>query len=107
MIKINKLVMLIVLLAPRVSYSADKPNSEILERQWVATGSTGKLEYKTTPKGDRIVDFSYAGYMGGGVAIPNVQVRKEVAPSGGDDSAAIQAAIQEGRRVRVAGKGQS
>ena len=58
--------MLIVLLAPLVSYSADKPNSEILERQWVATGSTGKLEYKTTPKGDRIVDFSYAGYMGGG-----------------------------------------
>jgi hypothetical protein len=50
MIKTNKLVMLIVLLAPLVSYSADKPNSEILERQWVATGSTGKLEYKTTPK---------------------------------------------------------
>ncbi|MBY0328443.1 MAG: glycoside hydrolase family 55 protein, partial [Gemmataceae bacterium] len=95
MIKTNKLVMLIVLLAPLVSYSADKHNSEILERQWVATGSTGKLEYKTTPKGDRIVDFSYAGYMGGGVAIPNVQARKEVAPSGGDDSAAIQAAIAE------------
>ena len=95
MIKTNKLVMLIVLLAPLVSYSADKPNSEILERQWVATGSAGKLEYKTTPKGDRIVDFSYAGYMGGGVAIPNVKVRKEVAPSGGDDSTAIQAAIAE------------
>lgn len=93
---IKNLVMLLVILTPLVSYSQDKTGSGILERQWVATGSTGKLEYKTTPKGDRIVDFSHAGYMGGGVAIPIVKVRKEVAPSGGgDDSPAIQAAVNE------------
>ena len=33
--------------------------------------------------------------MGGGVALPTLPVKKEVAPSGGDDTAAIQAAIGE------------
>jgi hypothetical protein len=41
------------------------------------------------------MDFSHAGYMGGGVALPTLPVKKEVAPSGGDDSATIQAAIDE------------
>jgi hypothetical protein len=53
------------------------------------------LEYKTTPKGDRIVDFSHAGYLGGGIAIPTLPVKKEVAPADGDDTAAILAAILE------------
>jgi hypothetical protein len=54
------------------------------------------LVYKTTPAGDRIMDFSYAGYMGGGVRLPNVPLRKTVHPSGGaDDTATIQAAIDE------------
>lgn len=53
----------------------------------------GKLEYATLPKGDRLLDFSYAGYMGGGVAIPKVAVQQTVKPSGGDDTKAIQDAI--------------
>lgn len=64
--------------------------------QWVYAGPDGKLHYKTTPRGDRIMDFSHAGYMGGGVALPNVPVRRTVRPSGtGDDTAAIQAALDE------------
>ena len=40
------------------------------------------------------MDFSTAGYMGGGVALPDVPVKKTVQPtSGPDDTAAIQAAI--------------
>src|SRR3954465_12803880 len=71
--------------------AADRPNSA-----GVHSGSDGKLVYKTTPAGDRIMDFSYAGYMGGGVRLPNVPLRKTVRPSGGaDDSATIQAAIDE------------
>lgn len=81
-----------LLLVPLAVYSADDIR---LDRQWVAAGTTGKLEYKTTPKGDRIMDFSHAGYMGGGVALPTLPVKKEVVPSGGDDTAAIQAAIGE------------
>ena len=87
------LALITLLLAPLAAYSAD--NTKMLDRQWVALGASGKLEYKTTPKGDRIMDFSHAGYMGGGVALPMLPVKKEVAPSGGDDSDAIQAAIGE------------
>ncbi len=84
-----------LLLAPLAAHSADNANATLLDRQWVAVGANRKLEYKTTPKGDRIMDFSHAGYMGGGVALPTLPVKKEVAPSGGDDTAAIQAAIGE------------
>jgi len=63
--------------------------------QWVYFGSSGKLSYRALDKGDRILDFSYAGYMGGGVALPVAPVKRTVAPSGGDDTAAIQAAIDE------------
>lgn len=65
------------------------------KQQWVSLDATGKLVYRTTPRGDRIVDFSYAGYMGGGVPLPRVPVVRMLKPSGGDDSAAIQQAIDE------------
>ncbi len=43
-----------------------------------------------------IPDFSHAGYMGGGVALPEVPVVITLSPSGGDDDTpAIQAAIDE------------
>ncbi len=35
-------------------------------------GSGPELHYANTAKGDRICDFSYAGYRGGGVALPDV-----------------------------------
>jgi hypothetical protein len=63
--------------------------------EWVHQGPQGKLIYKTTPRGDRIMDFSHAGYMGGGVALPTVPVRRTVKSSGNDDTEAIQAAIKE------------
>lgn len=64
--------------------------------KWVYLGKNGKLIYKTTPAGDRIMDFSYAGYMGGGIALPTVPVKRMVKPSGGtDDTQLIQNAIDE------------
>jgi len=85
----------VLLLAPLGAPAADNTGAATLDRQWVALNAAGTLEYKTTPKGDRIVDFSHAGYMGGGVALPTLPVKKEVAPSDGDDTAALQAAIAE------------
>ena len=63
--------------------------------EWVYVGADGKLSYQTLPAGDRIMDFSAAGYMAGGVALPAAAapLRQLVEPSGGDDTAAIQAAI--------------
>jgi hypothetical protein len=64
--------------------------------EWVYPGRDGKLVYKTTPEGDKIIDFSYAGYMGGGVALPDVPVKKTVKPSGSnDDTENIQKALDE------------
>jgi hypothetical protein len=65
------------------------------QSKWAQLGPDGKLVYAHSPQGDRIVDFSYAGYRGGGVALPSVRAIKQVLPSGADDTAAIQAAIDE------------
>jgi hypothetical protein len=52
-----------------------------------------------------IPDFSYAGYKGGGVAIPTVPVVQTLSPSGGDDTGAIQAAIDYAESLPVDGNG--
>ena len=65
------------------------------QSQWVYPNPQGKLVYKTTGNGDRIMDFSYAGYMGGGVAIPSIEIKRTISPSAGDNSNAIQNAIDE------------
>ena len=70
--------------------------AESARSEWVYPGPDGKLVYKTTPAGDRIINFSSAGYMGGGVTLPTVPVQRIVHPSGGaDDTEVIQAAIDE------------
>jgi hypothetical protein len=61
---------------------AQKPKPQ---SQWVYESNNGKLVYKTTPTGDKIMDFSHAGYMGGGVALPIVPVKVTVKPSGEKD----------------------
>jgi hypothetical protein len=60
---------------------------------WASLGSDGRLHYATDANGNRIMDFSSAGYQGGGVSLPTVASKATVSPSGGDDTAAIQAAI--------------
>ncbi|HEX8117426.1 MAG TPA: hypothetical protein VF521_09145, partial [Pyrinomonadaceae bacterium] len=41
-----------------------------------------------------VIDFSYAGYGGGGVRVPSVPDVLRVRPTGGDDTALIQAALE-------------
>lgn len=65
------------------------------KESWVSLDSSGRLVYRALPRGDHIVDFSYAGYMGGGVLLPSVATAKTLAPSGGDDTAAIQQVIDQ------------
>lgn len=71
-------------------------SSNLNQSEWVFRNEHGKLAYKTTSRGDKIMDFSHAGYMGGGVALPNVPVKRTVKPSGKDhDEVLIQAAIDK------------
>jgi hypothetical protein len=72
---------------------------------WVNLGSDGRLHYKTDANGNRIIDFSNAGYGGGGVPLPSVPVRVTLAPSGGDDTAAIQSAIDAVSAMPLDSKG--
>jgi hypothetical protein len=62
--------------------------------QWVASVPNGRLVYKALDKGDKIMDFSFAGYMGGGVMIPDIPVKLTV-PDGVDDATLIQNAIDK------------
>jgi len=80
-----------IVMAIAAGLGADSPGSG--KSVWVCPGQDGKLVYKTTAAGDRILDFSYAGYMGGGVALPTIPVKKTVQSSGADDTAGIQAAV--------------
>ncbi|AXE34830.1 hypothetical protein [Chromobacterium phragmitis] len=63
---------------------------------WVKDDGRGGLAYAPlNGNGDRIMDFSSAGYMGGGVALPAAPVKATVKPSGNaaSDLANIQTAI--------------
>ncbi len=59
-------------------------------------GDDGHLIYHSDEDGNRIPDFSHAGYRGGGVDLPEVQVVKTLDPSdSGDDTEQIQQALDE------------
>lgn len=98
----STLIRPILIFAFAVLFSASTAASTVLAQGggrkslWVSVGASGKLAYKPTPTGDRIMDFSSAGYKGGGVAIPVVAVKETVSHPGNPDedcTALIQAAI--------------
>jgi hypothetical protein len=61
----------------------------------VYPGTDGKLIYVSDSLGNKIPDFSNAGYKGGGVAIPYVPNKVTVWPVVGDNTENIQAAIDK------------
>ena len=67
--------------------------------KWVYQGPNQKLQYATDARGNRIMDFSYAGYGGGGVRLPDVRNARSLEPTAGDNTLRIQAAIDEVSRL--------
>src|SRR4051812_31587063 len=63
------------------------------EPKHVFPGPGGRLVYEPDARGNRIPDFSHCGFAGGGVAIPDAQVRVRVPARPGDATARIQAAL--------------
>ncbi len=61
----------------------------------VYPGDDGRLVYRPDERGNRIPDFSNAGYLGGGVPIPDVPAQSILAPEPGDDTQRIQNAIDQ------------
>ena len=64
---------------------------------YVGYANEGQSDSGPTYAENKMIDFSYAGYMGGGVSIPWVPVVTilEPDPNGGDDYLRIQAAIND------------
>ena len=56
-------------------------------------GDQGRLVYVSDAEGNRVPDFSHAGYRAGGVGLPEVPTVETVVPVDGDDTASIQAAL--------------
>jgi len=65
------------------------------QSEWVFLDPHHRLAYKPTERGDKIMDFSYAGYGGGGIRIPTVETKITVSPQTGDNTGPIQRAIDE------------
>src|SRR5208283_3435104 len=64
------------------------------QADWVHFNGGGALVYSNDNLGNHLIDYSYAGYEGGGVAIPtNLPVQQTVSAVGGDNTANIQNAI--------------
>ncbi|WP_119080384.1 hypothetical protein [Chitinophaga alhagiae] len=79
------------LLAAAVAQAQAPPH----QSEWVHANEKGRLVYKTLPTGDRILDFSFAGYGGGGATLPSPAVQITLGPAAGDNTAVIQKAIDE------------
>jgi len=63
------------------------------QSQWVHPSANGRLIYHSDKNGTTIPDYSFAGYHSGGVALPTVPAQFKLLPTGADDTAAIQNAI--------------
>jgi hypothetical protein len=71
----------------------------------VPVDAQGQLSYPSDAVGNRIPDFSNAGYRGGGVALPAVPVVRTLTPTSGDQTIRIQAALDEVAALPLAATG--
>jgi hypothetical protein len=71
----------------------------------VYPGADGKLVYVADSVGNKIPDFSNAGYKGGGVPIPQVQPKAIVWPIAGDNSDQLQKVIDSVSALPTDGSG--
>ena len=63
------------------------------QSEWIHPNAQGQLVYARDTNGIIIPDYSYAGYRAGGVALPTIPAQSKLSPTGGDDTASIQHAI--------------
>ena len=87
--KIYSIASMVLFMYIQVSNAQDIPPAVSL----VYPGIDGKLVYVADSLGNKIPDFSNAGYKGGGITIPNVPVRATVWPIAGDNSDKVQKVI--------------
>jgi hypothetical protein len=83
----------VVIVAAAVISFSDPAMAQTWQSKIVRTGTSGKLEYAADNEGNRISDFSFAGYRNGSFPIPMIPVVDTVSPIAGDNTTNIQSAI--------------
>jgi hypothetical protein len=74
--------------------------------EWAFGGPDHRLHYRTDLRGNSIMDFSSAGYRGGGVKLPSVAAVQRLTPVAGDNTARIQAALDDATGAVVLAAGE-
>jgi hypothetical protein len=82
------LLTLVSIIAVVTGYAAQSPSLVTLSKD-------GKLDYVADETGNRVPDFSHAGYGGGGIPLPDVPARLVLKPVAGDSTGRIQAALDQ------------
>ena len=88
-----------VLLWSVVFFAGGAAASASWQSELVSISPDGTLQYESDEEGNRIPDFSHAGYHGGGVPLPEAPVVKTLGPVEGDNTARIQEALDEVGRL--------
>jgi hypothetical protein len=74
--------------------------------EWAFGGPDHRLYYRYDARGNRIMDFSSAGYRAGGVKLPSAIVAQRLKPEAGDNTARIQTALDNARGAVVLAAGE-
>lgn len=74
--------------------------------EWAFGGPDHRLHYRYDARGNSIMDFSSAGYRGGGVKLPSAAVAQRLTPAAGDNTARIQAALDKATGAVVLAPGE-
>src|SRR5215471_2217211 len=73
---------------------------------WAFGGPDHRLHYRLDARGNGIMDFSSAGYRGGGVKLPSAAAAQRLTPAGGDNTVRIQAALDHATSAVVLAAGE-
>jgi hypothetical protein len=84
---------------------AKAPHAEAMS-EWAFGGADHRLHYRYDAHGNSIMDFSSAGYHAGGVKLPSVIVAQRLTPAAGDNTARIQAALDNASGAVVLAPGE-
>jgi hypothetical protein len=87
--------LLLMAAAVLVAFTGAPTPAHAWESAKVRYDNNGRLFYPADVNGNRIPDYSHAGYKGGGVPLPAVPVVRTLSSVSGDDTASIQAAIDQ------------
>jgi hypothetical protein len=74
--------------------------------EWAFGGADHRLHYRFDDRGNSIMDFSSAGYRAGGVKLPSAAAAQRLTPAAGDNTARIQAALDQATGAVVLAAGE-